>query len=96
SAARSLELTLRYAGPDTGVTRIAAGPDTAVVDPGASVPLWVVGYRPGIGDPVPLAHVSWRSSDEAVVRVSRTGGRATAIASGRAAWVYATTATGLV
>ena len=96
SAAPSLELMLRYAGPDTGLTHIAAGRDTIVVDPGASVSLWAVGYRPAASGPVPLAHVSWRSADEAVVRVSRTGGRATAIAAGRATWVYVMTATGLV
>lgn len=95
-AAPSLELLLRYAGPDTAVVRIVAGPDTAVLDAGSSAPLWVVGYPAGTNDATPLAHVAWRSGDETVARVSRTGGHVTAIAPGRAAWVYATTATGLV
>ena len=96
SVAHTLELLLRYAGPDTAAARIVAGPDTAVLDAGASAPLWVVGYRAGTNDALPLAHVAWRSGDETVVSVSRTGGHATAIAPGRAAWVYATTVTGLV
>lgn len=96
TAAPSLELLLRYAGPDTAVARIVAGPDTAMLDAGASAPLWVVGYRTGETAATPLAHVAWRSGDETVVAVSRTGGRATGIAPGRAAWVYATSITGLV
>ncbi len=96
AVARRLELLLRYAGPDTAIARIVAGPDTLVVDAGASAPLWAVGYRADGPDAHPLAHVSWHSADESVVSVSRTGGHVTAIAPGRTARVYATTVTGLV
>ncbi|HEU4631853.1 MAG TPA: Ig-like domain-containing protein [Gemmatimonadaceae bacterium] len=93
---RPVDVLLRYAGRDTLFRRIDAGPRDTAVAAGTELPMWVVGFRDGSTRPEPLTHVTWSSSDAAVVRVSRTGGLATAIAVGGTAWIYASTPTGLV